>query len=382
MKLHLPVKLRASLLAAVIAVPALLYGKAFAGTSYVAPSNEFGWDTNDITLNQRYNQTAGNTYTATATTYTVYEMYGDLTGYDSGIAKVRVGYLDESCSENQRLVYQGGQYGTVSVTGEFTPVSTVYFKETAQKEDTASIIVKADAPTGDKYISYIDGSSEFTSDEMVFENSLQSGVNPSLVGQAYEGDVKIVTDAIKVNNAGSDVVLEDVDILGRTDTPAEMKTELGDGTKLVILNGNDNLTDGEKDTLNIANVENNNVYKNETPRTVELGDVSGKGSLVIVGNKERTEATKNEAGAITQGAFVEAAGKEDNVTVEIASVDELAELGVANANLTIEGSVVNVTTTTLVNSATTVDGEVSTVGLNVNGESTLTATGDIKNIIG
>ena len=381
MKLHLPVKLRASLLAAVIAVPALLYGKAFAGTSYVAPSNEFGWDTNDITLNQRYNQTAGNTYTATATTYTVYEMYGDLTGYDSGIAKVRVGYLDESCSENQRLVYQGGQYGTVSVTGEFTPVSTVYFKETAQKEDTASIIVKADAPTGDKYISYIDGSSEFTSDEMVFENSLQSGVNPSLVGQAYEGDVKIVTDAIKVNNAGSDVVLEDVDILGRTDTPAEMKTELGDGTKLVILNGNDNLTDGEKDTLNIANVENNNVYKNETPRTVELGDVSGKGSLVIVGNKERTEATKNDAGAITQGAFVEAAGKEDNVTVEIASVDGLAELGVANANLTIEGSVVNVTTTTLVNSATTVDGEVSTVGLNVNGESTLTATGDIKNII-
>ncbi len=381
MKLHLPVKLRASLLAAVIAVPALLYGKAFAGTGYVAPSNEFGWDTNDITLNQRYNQTAGNTYTATATTYTVYEMYGDLTGYDSGIAKVRVGYLDESCSENQRLVYQGGQYGTVSVTGEFTPVSTVYFKETAQKEDTASIIVKADAPTGDKYISYIDGSSEFTSDEMVFENSLQSGVNPSLVGQAYEGDVKIVTDAIKVNNAGSDVVLEDVDILGRTDTPAEMKTELGDGTKLVILNGNDNLTDGEKDTLNIANVENNNVYKNETPRTVELGDVSGKGSLVIVGNKERTEATKNEAGAITQGAFVEAAGKEDNVTVEIASVDGLAELGVANANLTIEGSVVNVTTTTLVNSATTVDGEVSTVGLNVNGESTLTATGDIKNII-
>ena len=381
MKLHLPVKLRASLLAAVIAVPALLYGKAFAGTGYVAPSNEFGWDTNDITLNQRYNQTAGNTYTATATTYTVYEMYGDLTGYDSGIAKVRVGYLDESCSENQRLVYQGGQYGTVSVTGEFTPVSTVYFKETEQKEDTASIIVKADAPTGDKYISYIDGSSEFTSDEMVFENSLQSGVNPSLVGQAYEGDVKIVTDAIKVNNAGSDVVLEDVDILGRTDTPAEMKTELGDGTKLVILNGNDNLTDGEKDTLNIANVENNNVYKNETPRTVELGDVSGKGSLVIVGNKERTEATKNEAGAITQGAFVEAAGKEDNVTVEIASVDGLAELGVANANLTIEGSVVNVTTTTLVNSATTVDGEVSTVGLNVNGESTLTATGDIKNII-
>ena len=116
-----------------------------------------------------------------------------------------------------------------------------------------------------KYISYIDGSSEFTSDEMVFENSLQSGVNPSLVGQAYEGDVKIVTDAIKVNNAGSDVVLEDVDILGRTDTPAEMKTELGDGTKLVILNGNDNLTDGEKDTLNIANVENNNVYKNEPP---------------------------------------------------------------------------------------------------------------------
>ena len=382
MKLHLPVKLRASLLAAVIAVPALLYGKAFAGTGYVAPSNEFGWDTNDITLNQRYNQTAGNTYTATATTYTVYEMYGDLTGYDSGIAKVRVGYSDESCSENQRLVYQGGQYGTVSVTGEFTPVSTVYFKETEQKEDTASIIVKADAPTGDKYISYIDGSSEFTSDEMVFENSLQSGVNPSLVGQAYEGDVKIVTDAIKVNNAGSDVVLEDVDILGRTDTPAEMKTELGDGTKLVILNGNDNLTDGEKDTLNIANVENNNVYKNETPRTVELGDVSGKGSLVIVGNKERTEATKNEAGAITQGAFVEAAGKEDNVTVEIASVDGLAELGVANANLTIEGSVVNVTTTTLVNSATTVDGEVSTVGLNVNGESTLTATGDIKNIIG
>ena len=114
---------------------------------------------------------------------------------------------------------------------------------------------------------------------------------------------------------------------------------------------------------------------------MELGDVSGKGSLVIVGNKERTEATKNEAGEITQGAFVEAAGKEDNVTVEIASVDGLAELGVANANLTIEGSVVNVTTTTLVNSATTVDGEVSTVGLNVNGESTLTATGDIKNII-
>ena len=391
MKLHLPVKLRASLLAAVIAVPALLYGKAFAGTSYVAPSNEFGWDTNDITLNQRYNQTAGNTYTATQHSYDVYEMYGD------GVnAKVRVGYTDETYAT--KLVYQGGQYGTVS-DGVFTPYTgEVYFNKTGHKDDTASIIVKAEAPdqASGKHTSYMDGGGTFTSEEMVFENSLKSG---SDTGSEYKDGASIVTDAIKVNNGykeGSVVVLEDVNVETKTEG-ATMQTALQSDTQLVILNGNDNgnakLTDDEKDTLNIVNVENNNAYDNNTVRTVELGEVKGVsddeaspnkkgGSLVIVGNKERTEATKNEQGAITQGAFVDAYVKDDHVDVQITSVDNLAELSAANANLSIEEDVNNVNTTTLVNSVTTVGGSLSSLGIKVNGESTLTAKGDIKNIIG
>ena len=391
MKLHLPVKLRASLLAAVIAVPALLYGKAFAGTSYVAPSNEFGWDTNDITLNQRYNQTAGNTYTATQHSYDVYEMYGD------GVnAKVRVGYTDETYAT--KLVYQGGQYGTVS-DGVFTPYTgEVYFNKTGHKDDTASIIVKAEAPdqASGKHTSYMDGGGTFTSEEMVFENSLKSG---SDTGSKYVDGASIVTDAIKVNNGykeGSVVVLEDVNVETKSQD-ATMQTSLQSDTQLVILNGNDNgnakLTDDEKDTLNIVNVENNNAYDNNTVRTVELGEVKGVsddeaspnkkgGSLVIVGNKERTEATKNEQGAITQGAFVDAYVKDDHVDVQITSVDNLAELSAANANLTIEKDVNNVNTTTLVNSVTTVGGSLSSLGIKVNGESTLTAKGDIKNIIG
>ena len=391
MKLHLPVKLRASLLAAVIAVPALLYGKAFAGTGYVAPSNEFGWDTNDITLNQRYNQTAGNTYTATLHSYDVYEMYGD------GVnAKVRVGYTDETYAT--KLVYQGGQYGTVS-DGVFTPYTgEVYFNKTGHKDDTASIIVKAEAPdqASGKHTSYMDGGGTFTSEEMVFENSLKSG---SDTGSEYKDGASIVTDAIKVNNGykeGSVVVLEDVNVETKTEG-ATMQTALQSDTQLVILNGNDNgnakLTDDEKDTLNIVNVENNNAYDNNTVRTVELGEVKGVsddeaspnkkgGSLVIVGNKERTEATKNEQGAITQGAFVDAYVKDDHVDVQITSVDNLAELSAANANLSIEEDVNNVNTTTLVNSVTTVGGSLSSLGIKVNGESTLTAKGDIKNIIG
>ena len=391
MKLHLPVKLRVSLLAAVIAVPALLYGKAFAGTSYVAPSNEFGWDTNDITLNQRYNQTAGNTYTATQHSYDVYEMYGD------GVnAKVRVGYTDETYAT--KLVYQGGQYGTVS-DGVFTPYTgEVYFNKTGHKDDTASIIVKAEAPdqASGKHTSYMDGGGTFTSEEMVFENSLKSG---SDTGSEYKDGASIVTDAIKVNNGykeGSVVVLEDVNVETKTEG-ATMQTALQSDTQLVILNGNDNgnakLTDDEKDTLNIVNVENNNAYDNNTVRTVELGEVKGVsddeaspnkkgGSLVIVGNKERTEATKNEQGAITQGAFVDAYVKDDHVDVQITSVDNLAELSAANANLSIEEDVNNVNTTTLVNSVTTVGGSLSSLGIKVNGESTLTAKGDIKNIIG
>ena len=391
MKLHLPVKLRASLLAAVIAVPALLYGKAFAGTSYVAPSNEFGWDTNDITLNQRYNQTAGNTYTATQHSYDVFEMYGD------GVnAKVRVGYTDETYAT--KLVYQGGQYGTVS-DGVFTPYTgEVYFNKTGHKDDTASIIVKAEAPdqASGKHTSYMDGGGTFTSEEMVFENSLKSG---SDTGSEYKDGASIVTDAIKVNNGykeGSVVVLEDVNVETKTEG-ATMQTALQSDTQLVILNGNDNgnakLTDDEKDTLNIVNVENNNAYDNNTVRTVELGEVKGVsddeaspnkkgGSLVIVGNKERTEATKNEQGAITQGAFVDAYVKDDHVDVQITSVDNLAELSAANANLSIEEDVNNVNTTTLVNSVTTVGGSLSSLGIKVNGESTLTAKGDIKNIIG
>ena len=387
MKLHLPVKLRASLLAAVIAVPALLYGKAFAGTSYVAPSNEFGWDTNDITLNQRYNQTAGNTYTATLHSYDVYEMYGD------GVnAKVRVGYTDETYAT--KLVYQGGQYGTVS-DGVFTPYNgEVCFKKTGHKDDTASIIVKADATdqASGKHTSYMDGGGTFTSEEMVFENSLKSG---SDTGSEYKDGASIVTDAIKVNNGykeGSVVVLEDVNVETKTEG-ATMQTALQSNTQLVILNGNGNLTDAEKETLNIVNVENNEAYDNNTPRTVELGEVKGVsddeaspnkkgGSLVIVGNKERTEATKNEQGAITQGAFVDAYVKDDHVDVQITSVDNLAELSAANANLSIEKDVNNVNTTTLVNSVTTVGGSLSSLGIKVNGESTLTAKGDIKNIIG
>ena len=389
MKLHLPVKLRASLLAAVIAVPALLYGKAFAGTKYEAPSNEFGWDTNDITLNQRYNQTAGNTYTATQHSYDVYEMYGN------GVnAKVRVGYTDETYTT--KLVYQGGQYGTVS-DGVFTHYTgEVYFKETGHKDDTASIIVKADATdqASGKHTSYMDGGGTFTSEEMVFENSLKSG---SDTGSEYKDGASIVTDAIKVNNGykeGSVVVLEDVNVETKTEG-ATMQTDLQSNTQLVILNGNDKgnakLTDAEKGTLNIANVENNNAYDNNTPRTVELGVVEGVsddvaspdkkgGSLVIVGNKERTG--QNEDGTISPGSFEAAIGKNDHVDVQITSVDNLAELSAANADLTIEGDVDNVNTTTLVNSVTTVGGSLSSLGIKVNGESTLTAKGDIKNIIG
>ena len=390
MKLHLPVKLRASLLAAVVAVPALLYNMAYAGTTYVAPSNEYGWDTNDITLNQRYLQTSGNTYVANVQRYTPYEMYGD-TDPNSVNAKVRVGYLPDDTGFSSPLAYRDGKYGTVDPSGHFAAVpdqSAVVFKATGpEQENTASIIVQADAQEGGQYITYMDGKGTFDSQEMVFNNSVKSGVNPQ-IGGSYQGDVNIDTDAIRVKGSGSKVVLEDVDIQDHTVDGTTMIGEIEHGSQLVILNGNDNLTDAEKQLLNISNVENNGVYNNETPRTVELGAVTGTsslpgragGSLVIVGNKERTEAVTDDDGKITEGAFVKAEGKDDHLDVIISSVDDLSEFGAANADMDIAGDVSRVVTLNLVNSTTEVGGSVGATGINVNGESTLQAVGDIKNI--
>ena len=390
MKLHLPVKLRASLLAAVVAVPALLYNMAYAGTTYVAPSNEYGWDTNDITLNQRYLQTSGNTYVANVQRYTPYEMYGD-TDPNSVNAKVRVGYLPDDTGFSSPLAYRDGKYGTVDPSGNFAAVpdqSAVVFKATGpEQENTASIIVQADAQEGGQYITYMDGKGTFDSQEMVFNNSVKSGVNPQ-IGGSYQGDVNIDTDAIRVKGSGSKVVLEDVDIQDHTVDGTTMIGEIEHGSQLVILNGNDNLTDAEKQLLNISNVENNGVYNNETPRTVELGAVTGTsslpgragGSLVIVGNKERTEAVTDDDGKITEGAFVKAEGKDDHLDVIISSVDDLSEFGAANADMDIAGDVSRVVTLNLVNSTTEVGGSVGATGINVNGESTLQAVGDIKNI--
>ena len=390
MKLHLPVKLRASLLAAVVAVPALLYNMAYAGTTYTAPSNEYGWDTNDITLNQRYLQTSGNAYVADETTYTPYEMYGD-SDPSSVNAKVRVGYLPTDTGYTSPLVYRNGQYGTVDGTGVFTPVadqSTVVYKATGPEQtNTASIIVQADTPTDGQYVSYMDGNGTFDSQEMVFTNSVQSGVNPQ-VGGAYVGNVNIDTDAIRVTGSNSQVVLEDVDIQDHDASGTTMAGAIEHGSQLVILDGNDNLTDEEKQLLNISGVANNNVYNNDTPRTVELGAVTGTssqpgqagGSLVVVGNKERTEAVTDEDGKITQGAFVDAATKDDHLNVIVTSVDNLSEFGAANADMDITGDVSQVVTLNLVNSTTEVGGNVGATGINVNGESTLQAVGDIKNI--
>ena len=377
MKLHLPVKLRASVIAAILAVPAMLYN-AFAA-NYVAPSNDYRWDNNDIELEETYLATSGNTYTADAQTYDVYETYANF-------ANVRVGYIVNPAytgstpvfpTDYIALDYNGEVYSYTNAAGEtvivpmmikqaddtLVPNSALKYNITsAGVVDDANIIISNTENDGSgKIVSYINGHTTLTAaDDIQINNSLLSGNETQEGPHPYEGDLNLKADNLIINkdsqNQGSTVVLEDANVDITT------STVIGESSRLVILDGAATYTDTEKKLLGIDGIAPNEVDRTEE-NTVNLGAVSGKGSLAVVGSK-----VDGVAG--------------DNLDLSIDSI-ELASgtVGLADADADVTGDI-KAKTLTLVDSVSTAGGKVTIAGLNVDADSSLTAQGTVSNAAG
>ncbi|MCD8071025.1 MAG: hypothetical protein LUE08_06550, partial [Akkermansiaceae bacterium] len=380
MKLHLPLKLRACLIAALIAVPALSYNAK--ATDYTAPSSDYGWSDNDITLTEIYNKLSGNTYTANQQTYTAYEVYD----YAPGVRMATYnGTALEYDIAHQSYYYVDGEGKTQYVQTEgdgFAYVGTTV-------TDSANIVVAAAAAetSSNSYVSYGDGSTTLTaSDTIEFQNSFYTGT--SELSETYKtefvggNELNAANLAVNNENGGgvTTVVLEDAAI-NVTDG-----TSISSGSLLTVLDGDtSSLTDDEKTVLNLSGINSTSTTNWDDPNTVALGEVTGAGSLAIVGGKERSESTTDPSSGDITRAYDNAAGKDDKLDVSISSIgtsdSTFGNVSVANADVAVDSGIVNVTTLTLVNSETTVaEGGVSAYGINVNGESILTAEeGDITN---
>lgn len=387
MKLHLPVKLRASLIAAVIAVSASMYNAR--AVDYVAPSDTFGWTSNDMTLTERYLATSGNTYTAVSSEYYVFKTYADNPNVRVAYATINgqvteLDYNGAAYSHNGQGVDPEGYYvlGTangsmdetyipVTVAGNGTvgsplEVTAANAGDTpTKKNDPAIITIAATTPTSGSLVSVMGDKSSFTTNgALEIDNSVKSA-------EGYTGDVTIDTNSIVIKpdsqGAGSTVVLEDVTISDYDEDGdiTAISTQIGDNSKLVIVDGNvANVTDEARTQMNLEDISSSEGVE-YGQNSVNLGAVSGTGSLTIVGDKD--------------------AEGNSSLDVDIASISgtgsaAFGEVNVANADADVAGSVSNATTVSLSNSQTNVGGGVTTRGLNVDGAATLAAQGMVSNL--
>ena len=339
MKLHLPVKLRASLIAAVIAVPALVYN-AFAGENYTAPSDAFGWDNNDIEFAAKLMETAGNTYTAREDVkYALYD----------GTNKP-VGLIEEN-GTTVELTYDAasGKYlhpTAVDTEGNPIPVTPTAYKVEGSDGTPAEIIV---ATKDYEKVSYLAGDTTMDADSVDIRNSLASVTEAAGSATPYAGDVSITTDDLKVSTDNTRVVLEDANV------EVSGTTTVSDDSQLVILNGTgaaDQFSTVEQGLLGIAGIPVNDVNDGDS-KTVALGAVSGGGSVTVIGDGS-------------------------NVAASMDSVNLSGSLNLGDADASVSGDV-KATEIALIGSATDVVGDVTFDGIVVDADSVLDATGNVSN---
>ena len=344
MKLHLPVKLRASLIAAVIAVPALVYN-AFAGENYTAPSDAFGWNNNDIEFTAKLMETAGNTYTAREDVkYVLYD----------GTNKP-VGLIEED-GVTVELTYDAasGKYlhpTAVDSEGNPVPVTPTAYKVDGTDGTPAEIII---ATKDYEKVSYLAGDTTMDADRVDIRNSLASITEAAGSAKPYAGEVTIKTDELAVSTNKTRVVLEDAEVVSG-------KTTVADDSQLVILNGTgaaDQFSTVEQGLLGIAGIPVNNVY-DAAPEKVELGVVSGGGSVTVIG-----------AGSNPTAEF--------NSDVKIDSVELGGSLNLGDADARVTGDV-KATEVALIGSKTGVGGDVIFDGIVVDADSVLKAGGSVSN---
>ena len=376
MKLHLPVKLRASLIAAVIAVPAMLYN-AFAqdvvgvesharpGENYVAPSDAFGWDNNDIEFTGKQLETAGNTYTAES--HVVYEMY-DTVDKPVGLAtitiKVDSGTVDADgnpilveetkevellCTSNGTYYYEDAYNTSINVTPTSYKVAVDGSGNPISDTSRADIVID----TADQArVSYLAGNTEMTSEGVVIKNSVASADVNAGSAAAYAGNTNITTGALELVSENIKVVLEDTNL--KTDS-----TVLSEDSALILLNGTgaaDQFTTAEQGLLGITGTPVN-VASDAT--NVDLGAVTGGGNVTVIGRGD------------------------DSMTVEADSVDIAGALSMGDTDATVANGV-KAEHVNLVNSDTTVtDGDVIAKHFYVDADSKLGAeNGQISNYTG
>ena len=344
MKLHLPVKLRASLIAAVIAVPALVYN-AFAGENYTAPSDAFGWNNNDIEFTAKLMETAGNTYTAREDVkYVLYD----------GTNKP-VGLIEED-GVAVELTYDAasGKYlhpTAVDSEGNPVPVTPTAYKVEGTDGTPAEIII---ATKDYEKVSYLAGDTTMDADRVDIRNSLASITEAAGSAKPYAGEVTIKTDELAVSTNKTRVVLEDAEVVSDA-------TKVADDSQLVILNGTgaaDQFSTVEQGLLGIAGIPVNNVYDAALEK-VELGVVSGGGSVTVIG------AGSNQAA-------------EFNSDVKMDSVELGGSLNLGDTNARVTGDV-KAAEIALIGSKTGVGGDVTFDGIVVDADSVLKAGGSVSN---
>ena len=299
MKLHLPVKLRASLIAAVIAVSASVYN-AYGANTYT----EFG--KNDHVFTSGTPGLSGNTYIAQEATKTYY--------YTDDTKAVAIAQSIDN------KWYELEADGTLSTT-EFVPGDSSWtpFTETVTDDGYLTFEVSSPTPGTTTYETQFEGNTSLTADVVQFNNSVVTK------GDAVAGPTSITAnDALEVNSrlvAGySAVALENVSI-------ETASTRLSSDSELSIDN-----TEAADSVL-------------------DLGAVSGKGSLYITGSNVAAMA----------GANLENAGN----------------LGLANTVADIDGHVA-VNDLKFNASSADIDGNVTIGGtLHIDADSAIIASGDI-----
>ena len=229
MKLHLPVKLRASLIAAVIAVGASVYN------AYGAHTYKGSYGENDFVFPDTPAPVAGNQYTAV----TAYAYNVDDSGTPKVVAKAENGkwYIVDPGTKKLTTTEWTGTVDESEANIAFTDTGDVTF----------SISGSGTNPT-----MVFQGNTEITADNVTFKNSVTTPEDAEKTTITAKGELAI--DAPSV--FGTDVVLKNVDI------------EAGSTTI---------------DTYASLSIDNS---KDDAPANgLDLGAVTGEGSLSITGGK-------------------------------------------------------------------------------------------------
>lgn len=289
MKLHLPVKLRASLIAAVIAVSASVYN-AYGANTYT----EFG--NNDNVFETATPNLGGNDYIAEQATKTYY--------YTDNTKTVAIAQgVDNKW-------YELDANGALTTT-EYVPANPAWtpFTETVTDDGYLTFQVASPAQGTTDYVTHFDGDTALTADVVQFNNSVvtQDG--------GVEGKTSITADRLEVNQhpvggGYSAVQLEQVSI----DAGA---TALSTASE-----------------LNINNAE-------AADSVLDLGAVSGAGSLYITGGTYDDNGTEKKTSVSMAGVALANKGNLGLTTADAAITGHVAvnDLKLTDSDTNVTGNV-------------------------------------------